>query len=89
MLSAWLQALPRGLQHRGGCVDRDDARDEGRQRGAHLSGAAAEIADDPVGLRQAGQRRQMEPIAEQFVADAIPLTGRRREEFLRLGRGAR
>ena len=85
MLSACVQPLPRGLQHRGGCVDRDHPRHEGRQRGAHLPRAAAEIADDPVGLRQAGQRRQMEPVAEQFVADAIPLTGRRREEFLGSG----
>ena len=41
-----------GLQHRGRRVDRDDARDERRERRAHLPGAAAEIADDPVALGQ-------------------------------------
>jgi hypothetical protein len=37
--------------------------------------AAAEIAEGPVALRKGRQRRQVKTIAEQVVADAIPLTG--------------
>ena len=33
----------------------------------------------------AGERGEMEPVAEQLVAQPIPLAGRRREELLRLG----
>ena len=43
-----VQALLRGLQHRRRGVDGDDPRDERRERGAHLAGAAAEVADGPV-----------------------------------------
>ena len=54
-----LQPLPRRLQHRRRGVDRDDPRDERRERGADLAGAAAEIADDPVGVGQRRERRQV------------------------------
>ena len=85
MLSNAVQPLLRRLQHRRRGVDRDHVLDERRQRGADLSGAAAEIADGPVLLREGRQRREVKAIAEQIVADAIPLAGRRGEELLRLG----
>ena len=53
-------------------------------------GAAAEVADDPRRRRaSAGERREVEAIAEQLVAQPIPLAGRRGEELLRLRCGAR
>ena len=75
----------RGLQHRRRGVDGNDARDERRERRADLTGAAAEIADDRVAVGQRGERRQVHAIAEQLVAQAIPLAGRGREELLRFG----
>ncbi len=86
MLSQVLEPLSSGLQHRGGRVDRDDARHERRERGADLAGSAAEIADGPVSAApERRERGEMKSIAEQFVADAIPLAGRRGEELLRPG----
>ncbi len=73
------------LQHRGRRVDRDHVFHERRERGAHLAGAAAEVADSPVGLREGGQRGEMKTFAEHFLAHAIPVTGGRREELLRFG----
>ena len=84
-LSKPLQPLLRRLQHRRRPVDRDHARDERRERGADLAGAAAEIADGPRrASASAGERGEVKTIAEQLVAHAIPLAGRRREELLRL-----
>ena len=77
------EALLRRLQHGRRCVDRDDPGDEGREHGAQLAGAAAKIADDPVRVGQRRERRQVKAIAEQLVAQSIPLAGRRGEEFLR------
>jgi hypothetical protein len=79
-----LQALLRRLEHRSRPVDRHHARDERRQGGAHRAGPATEIADDPRAVCQGGERREVEAIAEQLVADAIPLPDRRREKLLRL-----
>jgi hypothetical protein len=72
-----VQPLFRRLQHGRRAIDGDHARDERREGRAHLTRAAAEIADGPVALREGRQRRQVKTIAEQVVADAIPLAGRR------------
>ena len=64
--------LPRRLQHRRRTVDADDARDERRERGADLTGAATEIADDrgrhwrtrpapPGGTGRRTSRRALDP----------------------------
>ena len=58
-------------------------RHERRERGAHLAGAAAEVADGPAALGERGERGEMKALAEQLVAQPIPLAGRRREELLR------
>ena len=63
-------------------VDGDDAAHERRERGSHLPGAAAEIADGPLGVGERGQRGEVEALAEQIVAQPIPLPGRRREKLL-------
>jgi len=74
--------LRRG-EHRRGVVNADDSAHEGRECFGDAAGAAAEIADGPPGPSQAGQRRQMETVAEQLVAQPIPPAGRRRKERLR------
>ena len=80
-----LQTLPGGLQHGGGCINRDDAADERRERRRQLARAAAEIADGPLGVCERGKGREVKALAEQVVANAIPLAGRRREKLLGLG----
>ena len=85
-LSKPLQPLPRRLQHRGRGVDRDDAarrtararRSPGRCRSRDRRRSTRESAS-------AAKRGEMEALAEQLVAQAIPLAGRRGEELLRLG----
>ena len=72
-----VQALPCGLEHGRRGVDGDDPPDEGRERRAHLPGPAPEVADGPFRVRERRKRGELEPIAEQFVAQPIPLSGRR------------
>ena len=72
-----LQPFLCGLQHRGRCIHRDDARDERRERGADLAGAAAQVPDGPLAARESRERRQVKAIAEEVVAHAIPLARRR------------
>ena len=79
-----VQALLCRLQHRGGRIHGQHALDERRKRGRHLPGSAAEIADRPFRIGKRRQGRKMKPLAEQLVAQTIPLPRGRREEFLRL-----
>jgi hypothetical protein len=59
------------------------ARDKRRERLAGAAGAASEIADRPGALGERGQRGEVKTIAEELVAQPIPLAGRRGEELLR------
>ena len=80
-----LQPLLRCLQHRSRRIHRDDPAYERGEGSRHLSSAAAEVADRPVGVGECRQRCQVRALAEQIVAHPVPLSGRRREKFLRLG----
>ena len=57
---------------------------ERRKRGRHLASAAAQVADRPFGVRECRKRRQVNALAEEIIAHPVPLSGRRREKFLRL-----
>ncbi|MGC4085460.1 MAG: hypothetical protein QM736_25895 [Vicinamibacterales bacterium] len=76
-----LEPLACGLQHRRRTVDADDARHERRECGADLAGAASQIADDRVRIRECRQRCELKAIAEQLVAHPIPLSGGGCEEL--------
>ena len=79
-----LQPLARRLEHRRRGVHRDHVLHERRERRAGLAGAAAQIAQHPVGFGQRREGAQVKALPVQFIAQPIPLAGRRREEFLRL-----
>ena len=78
----------RRLQHLSGPVDGDHARDKGSQRGGHVAGAAAEVADDPALVEERGQRLQMRHRPEQICAQLVPMPRRRVEELLLTSTGA-
>ena len=72
----------------GRAVHGDHARDVRRQRLAHLSRSAPEVANHQSLVEQRQQRRQVNALAEQLHAQAVPLARGRREERLGLRRGA-
>ena len=78
-------ARARRLQHLRRGVDRDHPRDKRRQRRTDVTGSTAKVADDPARIGERRQRREMKTVAEQIVAEAIPLAGRRGEKLLRPG----
>ena len=75
-------ARARRLQHLRRGVDRDHPRDKRRQRGTDVTGSTAKVADDPARIGERRQRREMKTVAEQIVAEAIPLAGGRGEKLL-------
>ena len=72
-----MQPFFRRVQHRGRSIHRDDARNERRELRAHLAGATAEIADRPTRIRERCERRERESVAEELVAEPVPLSCRR------------
>src|SRR4029077_16771873 len=74
-----------GLQLRRRAVARDNSLHERREGRPHLSGAAAEVADDPIPVGECRERGEVEAIAKEVVAQPIPLSCRRGEKLLRLG----
>jgi hypothetical protein len=63
------------LQHRRRSVNGNHLGDKRRDGRRDLTGAASEIADDPVGLRERAQRGEMTAIASALVANGVPLSG--------------
>ena len=83
------QPAARGVEHVGRAVDGDDAPHVRRNRLGELPRPASQIADDQRRIDQAEHRPQVEAVAEQVAAQAIPVAGGGGEELLRLRAAAR
>ena len=68
-----LQPAPGRLQHVVRSIDGDHFRDERGERSCDLAGATPEVADDPRGVEQTGQREQVRGASEHILAEPIPL----------------
>src|SRR5678815_2985276 len=76
--------MTRRVQHVRRAIDGDDLPNIGRDNFRQLPRSTSEVADDERRIDQPEYAPEIERIAEQIAAEAIPVTRSGREELLRL-----